>query len=73
MNEQIHDETRQILAELKDLQDSQLIGRVIFLISQIEKSPNIPPEGIETIEAFVNHPNSEIRLAAEEILNKYKG
>ena len=71
MSDQVQDNVTEILAELKDLQDSPLVGRINFLMSKI-KSPTLPPEAIKIIEAFVNHSDYQIRLDAKNLIAKYK-
>jgi hypothetical protein len=57
-----------LVNELKTLYDSSLIGRIIFLLQQLEEMPNLSSATFEIVRNFGNHSNYEIRMLANRIL-----
>jgi hypothetical protein len=73
LNELVHDKASPILAELKSLQKSPLVGRLLHLLSQISESPALSPEAVKILQPFLNHDNYRVRSAAQNLVDKHQG
>ena len=73
LNELAHDNASPILAELKNLQNSPLVGRLLYLLSQLDESPALTPEAVKILQPFLNHDNYKVRSAAQNIVDKHQG
>ncbi|MFX0172642.1 MAG: hypothetical protein ACFE9L_12045 [Candidatus Hodarchaeota archaeon] len=62
-----------IINELKTLYDSLLTGRIIFLLQQLEKMPNLSSTTFEVVRNFRNHQNYEIQMSVDRMLPKIYG
>ncbi len=73
LNELAHENSSPILAELKRLQNSPLVGRLLHLLSQIDESPTISPETVEILQTFLNHDDYKVRSAVQKLVDKHQG
>ena len=73
LNELPHDNASPILAELKSLQNSPLVGRLLHLLSQIDESPTLSPETVKILQTFMNHGDYKVRSAVQKLVDKHQG
>jgi hypothetical protein len=70
LNELVHEKASPILAELKSLQNSPLVGRLQHLLSQIDENSTLSPEEVKILQGFLNHKDYKVRSTAQNLVDK---
>ena len=62
------EEEREIITELEHLRNSQLTGRIVYLLHQLEKLPVLSKKTYETLRHFKTHKDDDVKITAKRIL-----